>query len=58
MEIKEYKILSSSSQRRLQADVNIAISNGWQPLGGVSCYYHKHKISSKFYNQAMIKQIK
>jgi hypothetical protein len=36
MEIREYAILENTDSAKLQEQVNKAIKNGWQPLGGVA----------------------
>lgn len=35
--ITEYKIISDPSPIKFEERVNVAIKNGWQPIGGV-CY--------------------
>jgi len=52
----EYQVLSNDSAYELQAQVRIAIGEGWKPLGGVACggggAYNEINI---YYAQAMVK---
>ena len=36
MKITAYKIIKESTERSLETAVNILLSDGWQPLGGVA----------------------
>ena len=36
MKITAYKIIKESTERSLETAVNMLISAGWQPLGGVA----------------------
>lgn len=48
-----YVILESDDTLRLTAEVHQRMAAGWQPLGGVSCYYHVRREAVR-YVQAMV----
>lgn len=61
--MKIYKILSGDTQENLADEVNIAINEGWELLGGVSAACSTYKNESEGwwdtsweYNQAVIKE--
>ena len=48
-----YVILENEDVLRLAAEVTRRMSQGWEPLGGVACYYHARAESAR-YVQAMV----
>ena len=57
MKIADYMILSETSDSELAKKVREYISEGWEPLGGVS-YGSSHFSAVEVFVQAMIKREK
>lgn len=57
MKIVAYKVLKSHNADELTVDVNKAIQDGWQPIGGVSLALTTGMLTSAAYTytQAMVK---
>ena len=50
-----YIILENDDVLLLSVEVNQRMTQGWKPLGGVSCYYDSRKESIR-YVQAMVRE--
>lgn len=53
-QITDYKIVTGT-HFSIEEEVNNAIKEGWQPLGGISTYIQSHSSSVCILVQAMIK---
>ena len=55
MKISEYRVIKDDRESGLEKDVNTAIKNGWEPIGGASVAVDSN-FGRAIFCQAMVKR--